>query len=184
MSPSNEDHRKMFKPNPDKPPPVNPANLSNEQLKNIIKNYIDHKMTGAPLFTDLLAEQERRKGSGLTFEKSLEVALQAAKEQHFICCKDIADANGAEWNKVHYKVNEHLLHLNEYCYLRYGIMISAIIVHKEDVATGKMAPSMIKGFTYAVEHLMPKDEITRFHLNPEAFYREQQKKAFEFAAAA
>jgi hypothetical protein len=116
----------------------------------------------------------------LTFEKSLEIVKQAGKERRFVCCKDLANGSGADWSKVHYQIGGHLLRLNEYSYLRYGIMISSIVVPKEHVATGKMTPSMIKGCRASA----PNDEIDRFHRDPEAFYREQQQKVFDWAGAA
>src|SRR6516165_10204165 len=149
---------------------INLANLTIEQLKNLIDNHRRLGMTAAPLFADALGELEQRTGKQLTFEKSLEIVKQAGKERRFVCCKDLANGGGADWSKVHYQIGGHLLRLNEYSYLRHGIMISAIVVPKEHVATGKMTPSMIKGFAYAVEHLLPNDEINRFHLDPEAFY--------------
>jgi hypothetical protein len=174
----------MFKLNSDKLPRINPANLNDAQLQNTIDNYRRWNMTHVLLFADMPAEQEMRRGKELTFATSLALVQQASKDRRFICCKDLADGSGADWSKVHYQIGGHLFRLDEYSYLRHGIMISAIVVPKEHIATGKMTPSMIKGFAYAVEHLLPKDEINCFHRDPEAFYREQQPKVFDWAAAA
>ena len=89
--------------------------------------------------------------------------------------KDLADASGADWSKVHYSIGEHLWSLVEYAHLKGWPMLSAIVVNKPNVATGSMEPETLKGFIAAAKEL--GFSIT----DQEAFLRDQQNRVFEWA---
>jgi hypothetical protein len=70
----------------------------------------------------------------------------------------------------------HVGRLNEdYSFPLFGIMLSSIIVHQEDVATGHMAATNLAGFCEGARKLGFK--IT----DEEAFMREQQTLVFAWA---
>jgi hypothetical protein len=156
--------------------PIDIAKLSDEQLKNLIENHRRQKATTAPACVDALREWEIRKGKGLEFDKSFRIIKAAARERKCISYKDLADASGAVWNQVHYEIGNHLWKLVEFGHLSGWPMLSAVVVNKPNVGTGKMEPETLKGFIAAAHDLgyAVTDE--------EAFLREQQDKVFAWAA--
>jgi hypothetical protein len=108
---------------------------------------------------------------------SMPCAKAAAREGNFISYKDLADASGADWNQVHYAIGSHLWDLVEFAHLNGWPMLSAIVVNKPNVGSGKMEPETLKGFIAAAHDLgyVVTDE--------EAFLRKQQNKVFAWAIA-
>jgi hypothetical protein len=60
------------------------------------------------IYIDALAEQARRTGHGLDFDKSFKIIRRAAAEGRFLSDKELADASGADWDRVHYSIGGHL----------------------------------------------------------------------------
>jgi hypothetical protein len=58
----------------------------------------------------------------------------------------LADASGADWGRVHYEIGGHLWRLVDYAHQKKLPMLSAIVVNKPNVATGRMEPDTLKGF--------------------------------------
>jgi len=54
------------------------ATLTEDQLRNLIRNHRSKGATNAPLYMDALREFEARKGKGLNFDKSLKIITRAA----------------------------------------------------------------------------------------------------------
>ncbi|RVC72502.1 hypothetical protein EN766_23440 [Mesorhizobium sp. M2A.F.Ca.ET.046.02.1.1] len=151
------------------------ANLPLEKLDNLIENHRAKKATDAPLYIQALAERARRKGNGLDFTTSLKAILKAAREQRFLGYKELADESGADWNKVYLSIGKHLDELAEYAHRKGWPLISAIVVNKENVETGKLEPKSLKGFitiARALRHPVA-DEI--------AFLSDEQKRVFAWA---
>jgi len=149
--------------------------LSDQQLKNIIDNHRRKKATDRPAYVEALAEQARRVGKGLDFDKSFQIIRQAAAEKRFVSYKELSDASGADWGRVHYSVGGHLWTLVEYAHRRGWPMLSAIVVNKQNVDTGDMEPETLKGFIAAARDLgIPVTD-------EQAFLREQQRLVFEWA---
>jgi hypothetical protein len=96
---------------------------------------------------------EKRKGKGLDFEKSLSIILEAVREARFLSYRELADANGADWSQVRYAIGGHLWKLAEYGHLKERLLLSAIVVNKPNVETGKMEPDTLKGFIGAAREL-------------------------------
>jgi len=92
------------------------AELTDQQLKNIIENYRRNGMLSDAVYVEALAEQAHRIGKGLDFKKSYDAIRNSAVEGRFMSYKDLADASGAEWSKVHYSVGQHLWSLVEYAH--------------------------------------------------------------------
>jgi hypothetical protein len=156
---------------------IDVTKLTDQQLKNVIENYRRKSMTENATYVDALAENARRTGHGLDFDKSFEIIRHAAADRRFVCYKDLADASGADWNKVHYSVFDHLWSLVEYAHRKGWPMLSAVVVNKANLATGSMDPQTIKGFLAAARAL--GFAIT----DGETFLRDQQRQVFEWANA-
>jgi hypothetical protein len=82
------------------PVPLDVTKLSDQQLRNIIENHRRKGATHSSVYIDALAEQARRAGKGLDFDKSFEVIRRAAAEHRFVSYKELADASGTDWNQV------------------------------------------------------------------------------------
>jgi hypothetical protein len=96
-----------------KPGAIEVTKLSDEQLKNLIDNHRRKLATDSLTYLDALAEQARRNGQGLDFNKSFSIIRRAAAERRFVSYKELADASGADWNRVHYSIGGHLWSLVE-----------------------------------------------------------------------
>ena len=151
------------------------ARLSDQQLKNLIDNHRRKGATGSEVYIAALAEQARRTGRGLNFEKSFDVIRRAAAEGRFVSYKELADASGADWQKVHYAIGNHLFSLVEYAHRMGWPMLSAIVVNKQNIDTGEMEPDTLKGFIGAAGELgLPVTDEAEL-------LRKQQCRVFEWA---
>jgi hypothetical protein len=153
------------------------AKLTDQQLKNVIENHRKKFMTESSTYVNALGEHARRIGHGLDFDKSFEIIRHAAAERRFLSYKELADASGAEWNKVHYLIGGHLWSLVEYAHRKGWPMLSAVVVNKPNLATGSLDPQTIKGFLVAARAL--GFAIT----DGETFLCDQQRQVFEWAMA-
>lgn len=150
--------------------------LDDAQLRNLVGNYQRLGKTGEPAYLAALKELARRTGAGLDFDKTFRAVLKAAKEHRFLSYKELADESGVEWDKVCRAMNLHLGDLIEYAHRRGWPLLSAIIVNKQNLTTGHMEPSTLRGFVEAARHLnfVVADE--------EQFLRAKQEKVFEWAS--
>jgi hypothetical protein len=155
--------------------PIDVLKLTDKELENLMENHRRKGVTNCPLYVDAMRELEKRKGRGLEFEKSYNLILEAAKEGRFLSYKELADGSGAEWNKVYRSLGGHLWKLVQYADLKGWPMLSAVVVNKPNVSSGKMEPDTLKGFIRAARQL--GHEIT----DEEAFLKEQQDRVFEWA---
>lgn len=76
---------------------------------------------------------------------------------------------------MHYAIGGHLWNLVEYDYRKGWPMLSAIVVNKPNVESGRMEPETLKGFVEAARAL--GYPVT----DEEVFLREQQRLVFEWA---
>lgn len=100
---------------------------------------------------------------------------EAAREGRFVSYKDLADASGASWLKVHYEVGGHLGRVVEFAHRMGWPMVSAIVVNKPNVATGRMEPETLKGFVAAAR------DLGHVVIDVEGFLRDQQARVFAWA---
>lgn len=151
--------------------------LSVQELDALIANHRRLGATDRPVFLAALEERSRRGGNGLDFATSRRVIQAAAKEGRFLSYKDLADASGADWGKVHYALGRHLGDLIEYAHRSRLPLFVAIVVNKPNVETGRMEPDTLKGFVNAARELgyLVEDD--------EAFLRDQQARTFAWGAA-
>lgn len=157
---------------------IDPARLAENELKNLVENHRRKDATDPkthPAYIAALEELARRKGNGLDFATSRRVILEAARKRQFLSYKDLADASGSDWQKVHWSIGSHLFDLVEWSWRQHGIMLSAIVVNKENIDTGDMEPGTLKGFCEAGRALglAVTDET--------AFLKEQQRRVFDWA---
>lgn len=106
------------------------------------------------------------------------IIRRAARERRYVSYKELADASGADWGQVRYAIGQHMWDLVEYAHRMGWPMLSAIVVNKPNVTTGRMEPETLKGFIAAardLEYDIGDDE--------EAFLREQQEKVFAWVQA-
>ena len=154
---------------------VDPKDLTNTELDNLIANHRRHGQTERKLYIEALEERARRRGKGLEFKKSFELIRRAAHAGKFLSYKELADESGANWTQVHYSIGTHLWDLVEYAHRRGWPMLSAIVVNKQNVATGGMEAATLQGFIGAAKDL-------GYNIDDEqAFLREQQEKVFAWA---
>lgn len=149
---------------------------SAEQLRNVIDNHRKHGKLAEAYYLDALQELARRRGKGLDFRKSFDLIRRAAAEGRYLSYKELADESGAEWSKVRYAVNGHLGDLVDYSHGNGWPLLSAIVVNQQNVATGEMEPTTLKGFVEAARAL------GYAVADDSAFLREQQERVFAWAA--
>jgi hypothetical protein len=151
--------------------------LDTDRLRTLVVNHRTKGATGSQLYLDALRELERRTGGGLDFDKSHQTIRRAAGEKRFLSYKELADASGADWSKVHYAMGGHLWRLVEYAHRKGWPMLSAIVVNQRNVATGKMEPETLKGFIAAAK------DLGYVIIGEEGFLKEQQDLVFQWGAS-
>jgi hypothetical protein len=158
------------------PKEIDISRLDTDGLRNLVANHRKRDLTHLAVCAAALAELEKRTGLGLDFDKSFDIIRKAALDRRFVSYKELADASGAEWSRVHYAIGGHLWRLVDYGHHKGWPMLSAIVVNQQNVATGKMEQETRKGFLAAARKLgIP---IT----DEETFLREQQQLVFDRAA--
>jgi 5-methylcytosine-specific restriction protein B len=111
----------------------------------------------------------------LDLEKTYRAIRKAALERRFLCYGDIAEASGVSWNAAFRRIAPHLDLLVARAHERGWPLLSAIVVNKEDVTTGKLEGTSRDGLLSAAK------EVGITVDDPEKFVEEQQKKVFEWA---
>ena len=155
--------------------PRNPVDFADNELDNLIENHRRLDKLEAKLYIDCLAERARRSGKGLSFDKTFAVVMDAAKDGRFLSYNELATSSGAKWTQVNHSVAKHLGHLVEYADRRGWPMLSAVVVNKPNVATGKMDPDKLDGFVTAARALgYTVDDAM-------VFLKEQQQRVFDWA---
>jgi hypothetical protein len=157
--------------------PLDLSTKTDQEIDNLIENHRRKSLLTAPLYLQAMAEKERRRGNGLEFSKSVDIILAAARQRRFISYKELADASGAKWEKVHYAMNRHLWDLVSWAHGHGWPMLSAVVVNQENVETGEMKPETLKGFITAAH------ELNRTDIGPDdnGFLQAEQQRVFEFA---
>lgn len=121
--------------------------LDDEQVTNLLENYRKAGQTEEPKYSEILAEYARRRGRGLSFEKSVAAISDAASRGQFLSYKQLAEASGLKWSfAVRHAMPSHLGNLLEYSYRNGLPLLSAIVVNQKNVGTGEMEPDTLRGF--------------------------------------
>ena len=154
--------------------PIDPRTLDDKGLQNFIDNYRRKSATDQQAYIDALAEQAKRNGRGLDFATTMRVIKEAASQGRYISYGELAEQSGADWNKVRYAMGPHLDALLEYCHRNGLPLLSAIVVNRPNLKSGKLEPDLLKGFVAGARRLgLPV-------INNESFLRDQQDRVFEW----
>ena len=148
--------------------------LTDEQLSALIENHRVKGVTSAPLFHDAMIEQQRRGSLGLDLQTTVSALAQTARQRRFMSYKDVADANGATWNKVRFRMNKHLDDVLYYCHRNNLPFLTAIVVPKPNVKTGKQDDETLQGFIAGIERLGVA--VT----SADKFMEEEQQRVFDW----
>ncbi len=128
--------------------------LSAQEVATLLENYRKAGKTDHPRYTEVLAENAKRQGKGLSFDKSLAAIRDAARRREFLSYKRLAEASGLEWSyALHHTMPNHLWDLVEYAHRKGLPLLSAIVVNANNIETGKMEPETLKGFIAAARQL-------------------------------
>jgi len=111
----------------------------------------------------------------LDLQTTYKAILEAARDGRFISYGDLAQANGAKWQKVRRAMNYHLGDLVEIAADRGWPMPSAIVVNKQNLETGTLDGDAREGFINAAK-------VFGFEVSdPATFVEEQQQAVFAWA---
>ena len=151
-------------------------NLADEGLKNLVRNHQNNGATDQPLYRAAVEELHRRHGGGLDVDRSVRHLRAAAANRRFVSYGELAQANGAVWDKVRYPMNTHLWALICLARNKGWPMLSAMVVNKQNVTTGAMETDTLAGFAKAAGDLGYEVH------DPLTFLKEQQEACFRWGA--
>jgi hypothetical protein len=154
---------------------VDVTQLGDQRLDNLIENAERLRRTAEEIYRQAVEERNRRRGGGLDLKVSIKAILQAARARRFLSYGELAAVNGADWNAVRYPMNTHLGEIIRYAQHRGWPMLSAVVVNKAHLDSGRMEPNTLKGFVDAAKWLGHDVD------DPDGFLDQQQKKCFEWA---
>jgi 5-methylcytosine-specific restriction protein B len=154
---------------------VNVTGLSDERLDALIESAERLRRTAETVYRQAVEERNRRQGGGLDLAISIKAILHAARAGRFLSYGELAAANGADWGAVRYPMNTHLGEIIRYARHRGWPMLSAVVVNKKNLDSGKMEPTTLKGFIEAAKWLGYDVD------DQEDFLDRQQKECFKWA---
>lgn len=153
---------------------------TNDEIDNWIKNHERQRETDSPLYRELIEERSRRHGKGLRLDVSIDFLRQVARDKRFVGYGELAEANGVEWSQARYRMNGNHGHLEDilaYCNSHGLPLLTAIVVNKENLQTGAMEESTLKGFVDGCRWLGLS--VT----DGEKFLRQCQQECFEWGSS-
>jgi 5-methylcytosine-specific restriction enzyme B len=154
-------------------------NLSDKNIKTLIKNYQTKRETGRPYYQTLIVEANRRDCGELNIENSIAAITEAARNGSYLSYGDVAKASGCEWKKVRHPMNQHLQRVLEYCHARNAPLLSSIVVNQQALKSGELQDKALGGFVRGVE------EATGIKIaDPVQFLNEEQARVFSWAGTA
>lgn len=114
----------------------------------------------------------------LNVDRSTAAILEAARRGDFISYGDVAKANGFEWSfTMNHLMPKHLDMVLTKADAKGWPLITAIVVNKQNIRSGKLEEKSLSGFVSGVRGLgYDVGESDR-----EAFLEEQQRETFAFA---
>ncbi|MGG5821837.1 hypothetical protein [Falsiroseomonas sp. HW251] len=111
----------------------------------------------------------------LDFGRSLAAIRAAAEQRRCLSYSDVAAASFLPWNAARPRMDPHLFAICAWSLERGGPLLSAIVVNKHLVASGRMEGRTLAGFTAMVVRLGVRVR------DPVAFLRDEQQKVFDWA---
>jgi hypothetical protein len=156
--------------------PIDLTTKTDQEIANLIENHRKKGITTSPLYLAVIAEQGHRNQSVLEPDRSRAFILAAARERRFLGYGQLAEASGATWAKARRAMPGHLWSLISQGHDKGWPMLSAIVVDKPNIATGKMEASALKGFIKAAHELGRRD----VDADGKKFLRDEQERLFQF----
>lgn len=132
------------------------SDKSDKEIEQWIRNHERLGKTDSELFKELLEERARRAGKILDPEKSMELLIQAAKEQRFVTYGQLAAVNGVGWNAARHRMNGsggHLDNLLDLCHSRGLPLLTSICVNQSGADTGDLSSEALAGFVAGARRL-------------------------------
>ncbi len=117
-----------------------------KELRQLIENYEKKGRGDEPLCQEARRLLSARVLGGLTVAGALPVILQAAKDGRFIDYGTVAAACGVPWNKAYRQMGVLLGEVVNHATGKGWPMLSAIVVNRPNLKTGKMNPATLAGF--------------------------------------
>src|SRR3954451_3017023 len=111
----------------------------------------------------------------LDLERTYNAILSAARREQFVSYGDLAAANDVPWNKARLPMPRHLEKLVIIAKERGWPILSAIVINKNDVETGKLDGSARDGLLSAARLIGVNVG------DPEQFVKDQQQQVFAWA---
>jgi hypothetical protein len=111
----------------------------------------------------------------LDLARSLSAIRAAADQRRCLSYADVAAASFLPWNAARRRMDPHLYALCALSLARGGPMLSAVVVNKHLVASGRMEGRALAGFTAMAQRLGARIA------DPVAFLRDEQQKVFDWA---
>ena len=112
----------------------------------------------------------------LDVERSTSAIMQAARNGQFLSYSDVAKANGLEWSfALNRNINKHLDEVLKKADGAGLPLITAIVVNKPNLKTGRLKGRALKGFIDCALRLDYEVD------DPSSFLADQQRETFAIA---
>jgi hypothetical protein len=149
------------------------AAKATKDLETIVANCVRLKRTADPIYAAANAILETRRTGEYNLDKTIETIREHGKLRSFLSYKDIADASGLNWAKSRHGVLKHLDDVCRHTISKEWPNLTAIIVNKDNIATGEMTPENAKGFLRALRTLGREVDI-----DDGPFIKREQQRVF------
>ena len=128
------------------------------EINTWIKNHEERGATDSTLYRSLLEERVRRAQAQhrLSFDRSLEHLMAAARAQKCTTYGALAAASDVEWSIARHQMNGsngHLDRLLDICHARGLPLLTAICVNQGNVESGELGEDALKGFVTGARRL-------------------------------
>jgi len=122
------------------------SDKTDAEIDALIANHERRQVWAAPLLLAALAERSRRRDGGLDLDRTLDLILAATRKEEDVTYKDVAVQSAQPWDRVRWKVFDHLgtLCLREDA--RNGVKPSAMVVTEGERHTGRLEGETLAGF--------------------------------------
>jgi hypothetical protein len=167
-------------------PAFEPSRLTDQQLVAFMAFHRKKRTQGSPAALAAMEEHVRRSDKGFEIRKTVEVIREAAARREFIAYADLAKRSGLAWDKVRYRIFDHLAAVNEWGFrsLRAtptaaGPLPGAIVVAKEHLQDGVMVGPGLDNFISLAKRL--GFDADGREEKREAFVAQEQQRVFAWA---
>lgn len=136
----------------------NLTDKTDTEIEQWIHNHEQQGATKVSLYLALLEERARRTQTRghLDVNKSLELLVQAAKNQKFVTYGDLAKASGIAWKQARHRMNGangHLDRLVDICHARGLPLLAAVCVNESGRVSGSLESAALSGFAAAARRI-------------------------------